>query len=290
MKDTNVFVYGTLRKNESNHGLLKRAKLVSQQAKLKGSLFNTGQGYPALMLKGESYVYGEIYNVDDNILANLDVLEGYTPGRKDNLYERQEKQVETDIGIIDAWVYVLNAENDEHLVHHIPFQDWKVNQWYTSFNEVKYFAYGSCMDTARIKQAGMLDHFSKEVAVGRVKGYEFLYSFPRPDGARADIKEASGEDYVEGIVYTIPRDAVEYLFVREGVHSNNYRPTFIDVEIKGEIHEDVLTFSVIDKHPCTAPPEHYATEILRGAKGRLSNDYFVKLQTKLDSVGFTFSS
>jgi len=234
-------------------------------------------------------MYGEIYQINEEILNRLDLLEGYEEGRKSNLYNRCEKKVETDRSDYTCWVYVLDEAHQQTLGDELPFQDWNVHQWNHSFQQVSYFAYGSCMDTERIKKAGMMKHFSSGVKVGKLQGYRFAYSFPQPDGARADMIESDPHEYVEGIVYSLPKDAIDYLFRREGVYSQYYRPTFVTVEIDGELHSDVLTFTVLDKHPCSAPPEHYAREILRGAKGRLSESYVQKLTDKLVEVGFSFT-
>ncbi|WP_416150518.1 gamma-glutamylcyclotransferase [Salipaludibacillus sp. HK11] len=279
-----VFVYGTLRNGQINHHFLKDAKLITRQASLKGEMYNTGKGYPAFLLNGQSQVYGEIYQIDEKILSQLDILEDYSEGCHSNLYYRIRENIKTDTSFYNSWVYVLDSSQEASLNEKIPFQDWNVYQWYTSFEHVNYFAYGSCMDTERIKKAGMMDYFSNEVKVGKLVGYRFAYSFPRPDGARADIIESNQEEYVEGIVYSLTKNAIDYLFEREGVYLQYYRPTFVTLEIDGEKHENVLTFTVINKYPCSAPPKHYATEILRGARGRLSDGYIQKLRDKLDEV------
>ncbi|WP_280770939.1 gamma-glutamylcyclotransferase [Salipaludibacillus daqingensis] len=283
-----VFVYGTLRKNQTNHALLKNAVLISEQAKIIGGLYDTGHGYPALLLNDNLNVFGEIYQVNKETLNSLDVLEGYEEGRESNLYYRCKKEVTTDEDTYTCWGYVLDERHEKSLGEAIPFQDWNVHQWFKSFTHVYYFAYGSCMDTERIEKAGMIEHFSKEVKIGKLDGYRFAYSFPQPDGARADIIETNSNEFVEGIVYSLPKEAINYLFQREGVYSHNYRPTFVNVDINGELVEQVLTFTVIDKKPSTAPPEHYATEILRGAQGRVSTEYFQKLNRQLFDLGYKF--
>lgn len=52
--------------------------------------------------------------------------------------------------------------------------------------------------------------------------------------------------------------------------------------IDGIRYKNVLTFLVIDKEEEVAPPEHYYTVILRGAKGFVSKGYFQKLQDDLE--------
>ncbi|MCR6110857.1 gamma-glutamylcyclotransferase [Bacillus sp. A301a_S52] len=282
-----VFVYGTLREGDINYHYLKNSVKLFNQARVRGTLYDTGNGYPAYIEKGEKWVYGELYAVSLWTLKQLDRLEGYSEGQPDNLYNRVKLPIETDIGIIEAWVYTLDDQHETALTSKIGFQDWRVHQWFNNFTEVKYFAYGSCMDTERIEKAGMLTPFSQRVETGKLTGYSMCYTLQRDDGSRADIVETEDtSSSVEGIIYTLPKEAIDYLFCREGVFTGSYRATFVKVEINGVFHQDVLTFTVINKQAETCPPRHYGEEILRGAKGRLSNNYYEQLLTKLTSLGY----
>ncbi|MEW9111236.1 MAG: gamma-glutamylcyclotransferase [Cytobacillus gottheilii] len=279
-----LFVYGTLRKHEQNHFLLDDSRCLAQQAWVYGELFDTGLGYPTM--KGshlENKVYGELYEINPEQFKELDELEDYIPGDPDNLYNRIEQEIHTDSGIEHAFVYVSNR--DDLLVKPIVHGDWKLNRLLERKpDKIFYFAYGSCMDMERFKAAKADQYFRTIRGVGMLKGYSMKYVFPGVDGGRADIVENGGE--TEGILYEIPYDGVEYLFQREGFYGGWYRPVFVDIDLfDGRRITNVLTFHVYNKKEEIAPPLHYAAEILRGAKGRLSEKYFAQLEEQLKGLG-----
>ncbi|MDZ5474494.1 gamma-glutamylcyclotransferase [Bacillus sp. 31A1R] len=277
-----VFVYGTLRKNERNHHLLKDCKCMAEQAWIYGTLYDTYNNYPTMTLHENDKVYGEIYEVSKSQLNQLDLLEDYVPGRKNNLYERVFRKVYTDIGEEEVFVYICNRP--ELLQEEVPYGDWKLYRMLKNPHQtVSYLAYGSCMDDDRFKLAKVDHYFNKVIGVGVLQGYSMKYLYSAQDGGRADILEDGGE--TEGILYELPFEAISYLFKREGFYSKCYRPTFVTVKADGKLHEDVLTFHVYEKKEESAPPIHYATEILRGSKGRVSEGYFKKLQLDLKRLG-----
>lgn len=260
------------------------SKLVYEQAYVKGSLYDTGLGYPALDFNGEDITYGEVYEVTNDVLYSLDVLEGYEEGRTNNLYDRKIVQVFTDESSIQAYVYTIAPSNRDLLKEKIDNGDWKL---YKFLNEnpltFMYFAYGSCMDTERFHEQGVRHLFERVMGVGELQNYTLCYSRHSHDGGRADIKEGTG--YVEGILYLLPLEALHYLFDREGVHAQIYRPVFVDIEWNNQTLEDVLSFTVINKEEDIAPPDHYALEILRGAKGRVSDNYYQLLRKQMADLG-----
>lgn len=273
-----VFVYGTLRKNDINHHLLQHAICKSRQCWTYGALYDTGCGYPAMIDDATNRVYGELYEVNEEELRQLDLLEDFEEGRNDNLYDRVIKPIFTETGAFDALVYVFNEQQATNL-NLIDFGDWKCHR-YLQEDELLYFAYGSCMDDERFRSQGVDQLFTDVVGCGVLKHHKLSYSLNFPDGGRADMMEEV-DSHVEGKVYKIGKKALDYLFDREGVHTHLYRPAFVEVEINGVVHHHVLTFFVIEKGTETPPPEHYAIEILRGAKGVVSEEYYKKLQTHL---------
>lgn len=274
-----VFVYGTLRKHESNHHLLKDTTPVALQAWTKGSLFDTGAGYPALKESNKDIVYGELYLVSDEQLRSLDQLEDYFGSGKNNLYDRIKQWIFHDTGKIEAYVYVISPKNENSLKAPIKSGDWRIYHFSQIQKPILYYAYGSCMDNERFKLANV-DHFFQIVkGRGTLKGYTLRFTRELSDGGRADIVEEGG--LVEGKVYEIPNDCLPYLYRREGVDSKCYRPALVDVQIKGKVFEDVLTFIVVNKDKETAPPDHYIKEIIRGGTGFLSDDYMKGLKQQL---------
>lgn len=277
-----VFVYGTLRKHEMNSHLLEDCECVAEQAWVYGELFERDLGYPVMRSSVEQRVYGELYSVDEETLMKLDILEDYQAGRTNNLYERVEVSVHTDLGQEIAFVYIDNQPNIADQA--IKYGDWKLHNLLTKRpDKLYYFAYGSCMDTERFKQANVEHHFQQVVGVGILDGYTMKYLFPLHDGGRADILEDGG--VTEGILYEIPYECKKYLFKREGFYKGWYRATFVDVRIGEQQINNVLTFHVYDKKEEQAPPAHYAAEILRGSKGRVSTHYYKNLVSELRRLG-----
>lgn len=268
MKNTYyVFVYGTLRQHESNHHLLKNASCLWRQAWTIGILYDTGYGYPGMLASTTNRVYGEVYEVNGEQLKQLDLLEGYEEYGKNNLYERITQTIHTDSGPVEAFVYLyLPARVTE--LEEIVFGDWKCHR-YLNQREFLYFG----MDDEHFKLAGVHEQFARVKGCGAASNFSLAYSRKFLDGGRADMVEESTE-MVEGKVYQIERKTLDYLFKREGVHSQIYRPAFIDVMIDGIRYKNVLTFLVIDKEEEVAPPEHYYTEFFAGPKALLVRDIF----------------
>ncbi|MEK6478849.1 gamma-glutamylcyclotransferase family protein [Catalinimonas sp. 4WD22] len=73
----NVFVYGTLRKQGTNHHIIKDCECISNQHNLRGfSLYDYEHWYPYMVYSTEQdSVVGEIYKVDERVKKQLDILE-----------------------------------------------------------------------------------------------------------------------------------------------------------------------------------------------------------------------
>ncbi|MBM7573359.1 gamma-glutamylcyclotransferase family protein [Aquibacillus albus] len=127
MKQHLVFVYGTLRLNENNHHFLKQAELVAKKCWIYGKLYDVGCGYPAVTTgDNQTRVYGELYKVTDQELAQLDILEDYEENGNNNEYERIEQTVFTETGTFSAYVYIYSKEQVSGL-REISSGDWTSN-------------------------------------------------------------------------------------------------------------------------------------------------------------------
>ncbi|WP_209122552.1 gamma-glutamylcyclotransferase [Alkalihalobacillus sp. BA299] len=124
-----LFVYGTLRKHENNSQFLKEAKCVTEQAWTKGVLYDTGCGYPAMKASSSKYVYGEVYEVNEEQLREIDRLEDYKESRSSNLYDRIIQSVFTDSGECKAFLYIASDQLTK-LRQEIPLGDWKEYLYY----------------------------------------------------------------------------------------------------------------------------------------------------------------
>ncbi|WP_249869632.1 gamma-glutamylcyclotransferase family protein [Oceanobacillus saliphilus] len=275
-----VFVYGTLRTNEGNHKYLEGAKCLRGQAWIYGELFDTNKGYPVMKESNTEKVCGELFEVTDRQLAAIDRLEGYRGEASDNLYERKRVTVFDDSGsVMEAFTYVAGKSQDGS-TDVIPFGDWKVYR-YLRQGEIYYFAYGSCMDNRRFKLAKVDHYFCNNIGSGKLAEYGFRFSRSTKDGGKADII-VSSDEHVEGVIYRVPMEAVDYLYEREGVYVQAYRPLIVSVSTNEGKVIDALTFMGVTKSDETKPTVIYAGEILTGAKKFLSTSYIEGLQKKID--------
>jgi len=281
-----VFVYGTLRKNERNHHYLVNAKRLAEQAWTYGELHETSFDFPVLLRNEHKKVYGELYELSDEQLMNIDRLEGYHEDETNQLYDRQLVRIYTDLDEHDAYVYVKGRAFHSEMKE-IPLGDWKVFRMNDAKRKtVYYFAYGSCMDHERFQKHEVDHYFQRVIGRGVLHQYSLKFSLPTSDGGKADIIEDK-QSHVEGIVYEIPFEAVHYLYKREGVSIGLYRPTVIDLYVQNQLHKDVLTFVVIHKQDETPPSCQYAKEIFRGGKDYLSEDYLKQLQKHVKMLNST---
>ncbi|PLT35135.1 gamma-glutamylcyclotransferase [Bacillus sp. V5-8f] len=275
-----VFVYGTLRKHERNHHFLENERCFAEQAWMNGRLMESNSGLPFLEVSKEGKVFGELYEVSFIRLQHLDWLEDYEGPGKDNLYDRLVQRVYTNTGSYDAFVYVAPSGGKLEDMKAIKGGDWRVHRFRKEKAKYIYFAYASCMDHERFKSSGVDHLFQNIKGCGTLRGYSLRFTKKSYDGGRADIVEEGG--VVEGKVYEVSQEGLDYLYMREGVGLDIYRPALVDIEINGNTVENVVTFIVVDKDEETAPPVHYLEEILRGGSGLLSDAYMQELKDRLE--------
>jgi gamma-glutamylaminecyclotransferase len=76
---TTVFVYGTLKRGCRNHRRLESAPFLGEAWTQPLYLLLDCGSYPGLVLAGSGHqgqaIYGELYRVEDRLLADLDVFE-----------------------------------------------------------------------------------------------------------------------------------------------------------------------------------------------------------------------
>ncbi|KKC98270.1 hypothetical protein KY46_19145 [Photobacterium halotolerans] len=111
---TRVFVYGSLRRGQSNHGLMSRSRYLGDCQLAGYAMYDLGP-YPAALKQSgsEGVLLGEVYDVDTVTFAELDILEGLGE-------EYCREQVETPFGL--AWIYLYLQPIDRATL--IPEGDW----------------------------------------------------------------------------------------------------------------------------------------------------------------------
>lgn len=123
-----LFVYGTLKKGHDNHHYLNGCDLIQEAVTTEPiyDLYSVKFGhYPCMVNNGSYHIFGEVYNVDQNTLKNIDILEGHP-----TFYTRKMIDI---MGIGDCWVYILNTAdssiNDFLNNDNIKIRGDKVKTW-----------------------------------------------------------------------------------------------------------------------------------------------------------------
>ena len=101
-----VFVYGTLRRGGARAMSIRfpNSKFIAD-AKVSGSLYDLG-AYPGLLLnEPNSLVTGEMYEVDDEILNQLDEIEASSN------YWRKQVEISLATHRRICWIYEPNPES-----------------------------------------------------------------------------------------------------------------------------------------------------------------------------------
>lgn len=104
-----VMVYGTLKKGHCNHILLKDATFLGYDS-ITGpvKLYDLGTIPAAVETPGvTNTIKGEVYAINEEILAGLDLMEGHP-----TLYKRIKAR--TDVGTHRVWVYHCQAAVDKY--------------------------------------------------------------------------------------------------------------------------------------------------------------------------------
>ena len=105
-----LFVYGTLMKGMRNHVYLEKAQFVGEATtEPKYELMSNGS-IPA-MRDGKETVRGELYEVDDETLSSLDVLEEVNS----KLYEKREIEISGKKAVAYLGSSIFNFDTWEHV-------------------------------------------------------------------------------------------------------------------------------------------------------------------------------
>lgn len=112
-----LFVYGTLRSGGEESAVLAGSRLIGP-ASVAGTLYETENGYPALMLAGPGRVHGEVWRCPPEVLRELDAYEGVEEG----LFRR----VGVRVGDHACWTYVAGPRLARALTpdRRIPSGEW----------------------------------------------------------------------------------------------------------------------------------------------------------------------
>lgn len=99
-----VLVYGSLMKSYWNHPLIKNQKYIGIGT-LEGYEMYHVHSFPGIIKSknNQEYIFGEVYEVTDDVLKKLDRLES-----EGEMYIRRQEKITVNGEEIEAYVYVWN--------------------------------------------------------------------------------------------------------------------------------------------------------------------------------------
>jgi len=109
-KTSKLFVYGTLKKGFNNHRIIEGSKYLGMHWLNNYGIFDLGF-YPGIRPRQGGVVYGELYEIDDELFPRLDRLEGtpYLYTRETEFFHRDDK----DNPCCSGYVYVYASDTSE---------------------------------------------------------------------------------------------------------------------------------------------------------------------------------
>ncbi len=236
---TTIFVYGTLRKNYRNHALLSSANFVGE-AKTQNKYVMHCSGIIPFVSESHaiSHIVGEVYEVDQQTLADLDHLEGCIPSPNNpsefdsnSWYTRKQVEIQLTDGndIMLAWMYFNEKANHHPIISTGDYNDRE--RLLLRNDRVWYFAYGSNMDVAQMLTRNAAFTYIKK---GRVNGQRLVFNKIAdryPGYGYANIVPQYGFEVI-GVLYEINGSGLLELDKHEGVSSKHYFRSQIEVSLE----------------------------------------------------------
>jgi len=227
------FAYGTLLKGMSRSGVLCRSRFMGHGF-ANGVLYDLG-AYPAIG-EGSEIVYGELYEIDEKKLREIDRIEGcYPEDKHHSLYMRKEADITllNDGSQESAYTYFYNHNLDDY--HRIVCGDYRrytleklpdnqYNQWY--------IAYGSNMSSERLYGRIRETH---EIKAGYMEGYRLMFNKKADKGGvYANIAYIGSGCRCPFAAYLISKEQLYQLDRYEGEPSHYVRIGLWFSDLKGE--------------------------------------------------------
>ena len=214
---SSVFVYGTLLPGLERSSALDGC-LSCGPAIIQADLFDFGP-YPGIRT-GSGSVVGEVFRVNDAVLASLDLIEGYqSKAPKDSLFVRQQVSVRSLADAGESEVFTYFAQQDGGTL--IPSGDYRRHRLEAESKNQWIVSYGSNMGTKRlIRRVGELS----EIDPGEVLGYELVFNKAagKDNTAYANIRHSPDGESCPAVAYKLSPRQIDELDPYEGVATGHY--------------------------------------------------------------------
>ena len=139
---------------------------------------------------------------------------------------------------------------------------------------MKYFAYGSNMDSSRMIDRGV-KFSSREYA--KLDGYKLVFNKKASKGDFSYANIIISDDFVEGALYDVTEEGIKLLDKFEG-YPNHYKKINLFVSDKNDNKFESLVYIASDDKICEGlnPTSDYIEHLLKG-KDILSESYITKI-------------
>lgn len=258
-----VFVYGTLMKGENNHHFLENSKCLGIAAIEGYEMYNIGW-YPAIIPR-EGTIPGELYEVHESDMRNIDMLEG-----EGSLYIRKCKET-TDKSLAYIYEYAQDTEGLEKI------DSWKDYVWYVSYGSnmlydrfICYIIGGQfectgsyrkpCNDTSEPVEVRSID-IPYDMYFGNYSGSW--------DGCGVSFLDTRKSGHAYGVAYLITREQFEHMAAEEngGRFPDGEGNWYENIRTLGKMDGyELITISNDELRPYNEPCEDYLETLKRGMK------------------------
>lgn len=209
-----VFVYGTLLRGLERSSVLKTSS-YGGPAIIKASLYDLGP-YPGIR-QGLCTTVGEIYDIDEEKLRELDQIEAYDESSpSSSLFVRKKLKVArlADGKATGAFVYFFNDSCEE--VNLIEHGDYRRHRMESEQPEQWIIAYGSNLSCQRLEDR-VGEPIEKEV--GYVQGFGIVFNKQASgkDAAYANIQYKGVGHDCPAVAWKLSPKQIEMLDKNEGV-------------------------------------------------------------------------
>ncbi len=179
-----IFVYGSLRYGFELHHIISKSRFVGLGYIEGYDMYDLGS-YPGI-IKGDGIVWGEVYEINDELIKFLDEVEDYK-GSPDDLYTRQRTRVYFDqkrrYYIDNVFFYKYNRE----IVDRKEIESGDYSAWTGMPIIVNYFAYAENTNLNVLHSRGV-DLILSEIPA-YLLGYKMIFNIPCKYGYCANLVE-----------------------------------------------------------------------------------------------------
>ncbi|ARM77025.1 gamma-glutamylcyclotransferase [Acidianus manzaensis] len=266
-----LLAYGSLRYGFELHHFLKSCRFVGIAFAEGYKMYDIGN-YPGV-IKGDGIIWGEVYEVDENLIRLLDEVEDFK-GRPDDLYVRETTTVFFDqkrkYRLNNVYLYRYNQIIDDK--HEI--EDGDYSRWAGMPSIVNYFAYAENTNEEVLKER-KVKTILKEIEA-YAEDYEIIFNIKCKYGYCANMKEHKGGK-VLGYIYVIYEDELNALDKAEE-HLIKYVREVIKVKDKNGKEYYAQAYVSDYKENEQKPSEEYLNIIKKGLSRKWKNSTSTGLQ------------